>query len=529
MLFVLCNKPSHAMSMEDQGIVYTSLTHQEKCEVSELFKQLCDNFKNEFKFRQTSKPKDINNQFGETTQRCLEGLLDKMPQQPTTTFFYEIRELGIKLYQHCFQTNNDFTKLEGHTLRNFRILTQLLEKIYMQLNSDDQKIVQETLSQELRDYLKELRGIHTKIRSQLLTCVKKSQYFSKKEMPLLNDIVDKFHDATSNKDESYISLGQSLAYQTVITQILFPEEADKYFLLPFSKGSALGMLPEKGSPELVEQYYNSYRGGLTTFDELTKIEQIIFEEMTTQLGLSEKKITICDRLEQMMGLNRLVNFLTQNNKKEKNPLLRFCCQVYDAENGQENATDQEKRFLTYTSNPLFKELMATNSITLFDKIQLKDRSGKRQMCGKLTAENMEMNRLVPVMSPELWMFGIPHIARHGLAINEAVISNIGCYFSNYYKRLEDNNADLKNHYINADLFNRHFDFDSDDDDDMYTWNPYAAPSFAMPTNNLNNSQSIPSASDNARTPETRAAILYNSFEPEEPSCSAKIKSFCSIM
>ncbi|MCL4229487.1 hypothetical protein KJZ61_02215 [Candidatus Dependentiae bacterium] len=361
--------------------------------------------------------------FNDRTQKeretLLTDILPQLPAQPSLQFFLDVRNMGIELYQHCFLSQK-LIKQENDTLISFRVLTLILQKLYDQLDQHDKDAIQENFSEESDAYLKHLQEFPLTIQKLLQEQKGSSKLvLDEEECKILHEVIKKFRRETINDDRFCISVGQSLAYQTLVNQLVQPQKTDHYLLFPFSKGIMLDPLPQDLDPEIIKNYYAS-ETRITNLDAVTELERKIFGTVVDKIQLNNRPIILCDQIEQMGGIGRLVNFISNNQAEQLD--AHYCFQTY--------SHDTPCTVTDFQRNPLFLKLREKNVVTLFNTIPASC-SEKIRLNSKLTAEGQETFRMCPVMSPELFLFGIPAIAQHGFRPHSQAIILLGNYLDYY--------------------------------------------------------------------------------------------------
>lgn len=446
-------KAVHSTPAINDNLSSTTIKTQQEHIVIDLLGNFVDSCKERFDFVQSTyqnpeitqseetfdahtnnKQEDIITRTDTARKALLIDILPQLPPHPSLQFFLNVREMGIGLYQHCFLSQK-LIKQENDTLKSFRVLTLLLQKIYNHLDQDTKKVIQKKFSEEADAYLTRLQEFPITIQKLLQEQKSSSKsVLEEEECKIFHDVIKKFRRETINGDRLCISVGQSLAYQTLITQLTEPQHTDHYLLFPFSKGIMLDPLPQNDDQKIIKNYYNS-ESPITTLDTVTELEQKIFGAVIEKAQLNKQPILISDQIERMGGIERLVNVISNNQPQQLD--AHYCFQTYSSENPYDPITDFQR-------NALFLALCKKNVVTIFNTIpKNKNCISLLRLNRKLTAEGQETFRMCPVMSPELFLFGIPAIAQYGFKPHNqaiALLKNYLDYYSAHQLPEQENNS-----------------------------------------------------------------------------------------
>lgn len=364
----------------------------------------------------------------------LEKLLTNTPANTTFSFFMMVRQEGINTYKNRLYDMNCRKTKNLTVFEYFRILTQYLQIVFDRLNDHDKNLVQEQLKSESQQYVAKLKEFHKIFQEEVDISPNKSEedcLLEPWQYQCLDEMIKKFHMATEDQlkaNRLCVSLGQSIAYQTIITQLLYPEKVDDCLLLPFSNGIFLAKMPElKGSIEnrqdSIRAYFSTKRR-VESYTDLTHLEQFMFKVIAEQSGLCGES-AIFDQTETMGSIKFFRSLVTENDQKSDN--MHYCMQVYDVENKERSPEGEQ--LSKYKENSLFKKLKNDGRLNIFNAFSIDENivTVTRLVNRLLTAASDERNRICPSMPPECFLFGIPCIIKHGLKPSNCARINIAKY------------------------------------------------------------------------------------------------------
>ncbi|GEM_PF-5521805 len=359
------------------------------------------------------------------------ALVKMIPENPSSELFLAIRNEGSYFYRDTF-LSSEYQVTSRSPLIILRVITEILQTIYSRLSESEQAAIAKNISREVSKYSEIMKNLHHAI----LQAIEKNQnHYADYDQYIYNGplfkqlslLIDRFKNATNDPNKLYLSLGQSLSYQTIITQLLYTARANNYILFPFSKGVSKNWneLAKKETVEAMIDYLFSQEVSYANFNNITSLEKSILGDLIKDFGMREKNLVICDQVETMSSLRRFYDFITagdtiplKNMRTGESP--RYLWQVFMSPLEEERVGSHalQKNATQYMQHPWYKELTEQNRYSIFSAIyskgdtvrEIQDRVAANKF---LTAEGNESYRIAPSMSPECLLFAIPLIAQDG--------------------------------------------------------------------------------------------------------------------
>lgn len=337
----------------------------------------------------------------------------KLPIQEIATpeLFNKVRDKGIELYAQCY--------LNGLWQRRFplpdtalRVLTEILNKIYLSLGESDRITVRNQLVTDTKKYKVVMTTFVRSIEKKLET-LKMSSSIPKDWVPSISGLITKI-DSASASDKPNVVLGQSLSIIAVLSKL--QGSLKNYVFFPFSKGYTSPIFRSSVSPTL--RQVENFLGGVAGADELvlsqnaTDLERFAFKSMAQEFGLLNGNFVLLDQVESIKSIESLLSFLRDAEANVNS--IQYVWQVLDADTCPAGVRQ-------YAESKLYSELK--NKVTIFNSVNCKNKN-ESDLNVRLVAKADERYRLVPPMAPEQWLFAIPAIARRGPQLPEAFLPSI---------------------------------------------------------------------------------------------------------
>lgn len=348
--------------------------------------------------------------------------LREMPMMNASQqLFFLVQQEGIDFYKNTLLSKK-LHEIIANPLVVLRVFTMFLQKIFDELSEKDQTAIKNGIITAAQGYKASLDNLYLRIDAVLQSVPWDFSVSDEMLEQFVKKMLMPFQEQTEKSGSLYLSIGQSLSYQTIITQITSPKLAKQFFLLPFSKGSAknFDVLNSKAalSQDEVFQYLYLDKVERAIFSNVTDLERFTFDQLMSAIDIKNQPLVICDQVESLGSLKALHSFLTHD---DQNPLndVRYLWQVqYHADSAK----------AAYTKEEWYKKIK--DKITIFsttdeapdDSIALQeDKRNRIKIAGITTAEKKEQYRIVPTMAPECWLFAIPLIANEGFMPSEQAL------------------------------------------------------------------------------------------------------------